>query len=121
MAKARELIVAADPNLEVDGEMHADTALSNSIRAMAQPDSTLLEPANLLITPNLDAGNITYNILKMTGSNGVAMGPILLGAARPVHIMTTSATTRRIVNMTAVAVLDATEEDKKKQQSQVEA
>lgn len=113
MAKARELIVAADPNLEVDGEMHADTALSNRIRALAKPDSTLKEPANLLITPNLDAGNITYNILKMTGSNGVAMGPILLGAARPVHIMTTSATTRRIINMTAVAVLDATEEDKK--------
>ena len=109
MAKARELIAAMDPDLEVDGEMHADSALSNTIRAASQPDSDLKAPANLLITPNLDAGNITYNILKMTGSNGVAMGPILLGAAKPVHIMTTSATTRRIVNMTAVAVLDATE------------
>lgn len=112
MAKARDLILEKDPDLEIDGEMHADSALSNRIRHAAQPDSSLKAPANLLITPNLDAGNITYNILKMTGSNGVAMGPILLGAARPVHIMTTSATTRRIVNMTAVAVLDAIAETK---------
>jgi len=106
MAKARELIVALDPELEIDGEMHADSALSNSIRFKSNPDSTLKAPANLLITPNLDAGNITYNILKMTGSNGVALGPILLGAARPVHIMTTSSTVRRIVNMSALAVLE---------------
>ncbi|WP_269900218.1 NADP-dependent malic enzyme [Paenalcaligenes faecalis] len=109
MAKARELVMAMAPDLEIDGEMHADSALSNRIRFKAQPDSTLKAPANLLITPNLDAGNITYNVLKMAGSNGVAMGPILLGAAKPVHILTTSATTRRIVNMTAIAVLDATE------------
>src|SRR5690625_2245444 len=109
MALARKLIIAADPELEIDGEMHADSALSNSIRFKANPDTTLRAPANLLITPNLDAGNITYNILKMTGSNGVAMGPILLGAARPVHIMTTSSTVRRIVDMTALAVLDHAE------------
>jgi len=107
MALARELVIAADPELEIDGEMHADSALSDKIRYNANPDSTLRAPANLLITPNLDAGNITYNILKMTGSNGVSLGPILLGAARPVHIMTTSSTVRRIVNMTALAVLDA--------------
>src|SRR5690625_1356666 len=107
MALARELVIAADPELEIDGEMHADSALSDQIRYNANPDSTLRAPANLLITPNLDAGNITYNILKMTGSNGVSLGPILLGAARPVHIMTTSSTVRRIVNMTALAVLDA--------------
>lgn len=107
MARARELILEMDPELEIDGEMHADSALSNSIRFKANPDSTLKAPANLLITPNLDAGNITYNILKMTGSNGVSLGPILLGAARPVHIMTTSSTVRRIVNMSALAVLDA--------------
>ena len=83
--------------------MHADSALSNRIRFKAHPDSTLTAPANLLITPNLDAGNITYNVLKMAGSNGVAMGPILLGAALPVHILTTSTTTRRIINMTAIA------------------
>lgn len=110
MAKARELLMTMAPDLELDGEMHADSALSNTIRFKSNPDSTLKAPANLLITPNLDAGNITYNVLKMTGSNGVAMGPILLGAARPVHILTTSATTRRIVNMTAIAVLDAAEQ-----------
>jgi len=76
----------------------------------AYPDSTLKGPANLLVMPTLDTGNITYNMLKMTGSNGVAMGPILLGAARPVHILTTSATVRRIVNMTALAVVDAQQE-----------
>lgn len=113
MALARKLIIAADPELEIDGEMHADSALSNSIRFKANPDTTLRAPANLLITPNLDAGNITYNILKMTGSNGVAMGPILLGAARPVHIMTTSSTVRRIVDMTALAVLDHAESSTK--------
>ncbi|HLR30200.1 MAG TPA: NADP-dependent malic enzyme [Paenalcaligenes sp.] len=107
MAKARELILEVEPDLEIDGEMHADSALSDRIRYNANPDSTLRAPANLLITPNLDAGNITYNILKMTGSNGVSLGPILLGAAGPVHIMTTSSTVRRIVNMTALAVLDA--------------
>ncbi|GGE73407.1 NADP-dependent malic enzyme [Paenalcaligenes hominis] len=109
MALARQLIVERAPDLEIDGEMHADSALSNRIRFKAHPDSTLTAPANLLITPNLDAGNITYNVLKMAGSNGVAMGPILLGAARPVHILTTSTTTRRIINMTAIAALEATE------------
>ena len=98
------------PDLEVDGEMHADAALSEKIRVLAYPDSTLKGRANLLVMPNLDTGNITYNMLKMTGSNGVAMGPILLGAARPVHILTTSATVRRIVNMTALAVVDAQQE-----------
>ncbi|MET0186271.1 MAG: phosphate acyltransferase, partial [Achromobacter sp.] len=110
MAQARELIEKQAPNLEVDGEMHADAALSESIRLKAFPDSTLKGRANLLVTPNLDTGNITYNMLKMTGSNGIAMGPILLGAARPVHILTTSATVRRIINMTALAVVDAQQE-----------
>ncbi|MFA4913866.1 MAG: phosphate acyltransferase, partial [Burkholderiaceae bacterium] len=110
MAQARRLIRQRAPELEVDGEMHADSALSESIRLKAFPDSTLKGRANLLIMPNLDTGNITYNMLKMTGSNGIAMGPILLGAARPVHILTTSATVRRIVNMTAVAVIDAQQE-----------
>lgn len=110
MAKARQILAERAPNLEVDGEMHADSALSEKIRLKAFPDSTLRGSANLLITPNLDAGNITYNMLKMTGSNGVAMGPILLGAARPIHILTTSATVRRIINMTALAVVDAQQE-----------
>jgi malate dehydrogenase (oxaloacetate-decarboxylating)(NADP+) len=110
MARARQLIAQRAPQLEVDGEMHADAALSERIRLKAYPESTLKGPANLLITPNLDTGNITYNMLKMTGSHGVAMGPVLLGAARPVHILTTSATVRRIVNMTALAVVDAQQE-----------
>uniref|UniRef100_UPI0033424D3A NADP-dependent malic enzyme n=1 Tax=Castellaniella defragrans TaxID=75697 RepID=UPI0033424D3A len=110
MAEARRLIQARAPDLEVDGEMHADSALSEKIRTQAFPDTTLSGAANLLITPNLDTGNITYNMLKMTGSNGVAMGPVLLGAARPVHILTTSSTVRRIVNMTALAVVDAQQE-----------
>ncbi|TCT03386.1 NADP-dependent malic enzyme [Paralcaligenes ureilyticus] len=110
MARARQLINERAPHLEVDGEMHADSALSEKIRLQAYPDSRLKGPANLLIMPNLDTGNITYNMLKMTGSNGVAMGPVLLGAARPVHVLTTSATVRRIVNMTALAVVDAQQE-----------
>lgn len=110
MAAARQLVQDRAPDLEVDGEMHADSALSEKIRVQAYPDSTLKGPANLLVMPTLDTGNITYNMLKMTGSNGVAMGPILLGAARPVHILTTSATVRRIVNMTALAVVDAQQE-----------
>ncbi|MDM9558003.1 MULTISPECIES: NADP-dependent malic enzyme [Bordetella] len=110
MAEARRLVEERAPDLEVDGEMHADAALSEKIRMLAYPDSKLKGPANLLIMPNLDTGNITYNMLKMTGSNGIAMGPILLGAARPVHILTTSATVRRIVNMTALAVVDAQQE-----------
>ncbi len=110
MAEARRILAERAPELEVDGEMHADAALSETIRLKAYPDSTLKGPANLLIMPNLDTGNITYNMLKMTGSNGVSMGPILLGAARPVHILTTSATVRRIINMTTLAVVDAQQE-----------
>ena len=109
MASARRLISARRPDLEIDGEMHADAALSEKIRLEAYPDSSLTGRANLLIMPNLDTGNITYNMLKMTGSHGIAMGPILLGAAKPVHILTTSTTTRRIVNMTALAVVDTLE------------
>ncbi len=107
MAKARDLVAERAPGLEIDGEMHADAALSEEIRLKTFPDSSLKGSANLLIMPNLDTGNITYNMLKMTGSNGVAMGPILLGAARPVHILTNSATVRRIINMTALAVVNA--------------
>jgi len=112
MAQALNLIKARAPGLEVDGEMHADSALSESIRLTSFPDSTLKGSANLLITPNLDTGNVTYNLLKMTGSHGVAMGPILLGAARPVHILTTTATVRRVINMTALAVVNAQMESK---------
>ena len=107
MRAARALVVARDPDLEVDGEMHADAALSEPIRKRSYPDSTLTGSANLLVMPNLDSGNILYNTLKTTSGNGIALGPILLGASKPVHILTTSATVRRIINMTALAVIDA--------------
>jgi malate dehydrogenase (oxaloacetate-decarboxylating)(NADP+) len=107
MGRARELLEKLAPELEVEGEMHGDAALSEDIRNRVYPDSRLKGEANLLIMPNLDAANISFNLLKMTGGEGVTIGPILLGAARPVHILTPSATVRRLVNMTALAVVDA--------------
>lgn len=106
MAKAREILAAIAPDLEVDGEMHADAALSESIRHKALPSSSLTGKANVLVMPNLDAGNITYNLLKMT-SGGIVLGPILLGASKAVHVLTTSTTTRRIINMATLAAADA--------------
>ncbi|MDT0498246.1 NADP-dependent malic enzyme [Algiphilus sp. W345] len=95
------------PEIEVDGEMHGDCALDGSIRKAVLGDSTLSGDANLLVMPNLDAANIAYNLLKTSAGNNVAIGPILLGCAAPVHILTPSATVRRIVNMAAVAVVEA--------------
>jgi malate dehydrogenase (oxaloacetate-decarboxylating)(NADP+) len=107
MSEARDLVLARAPDLEVDGEMHGDAALSETIRNRVHPDSRLKGEANLLIMPNLDAANIAFNLLKITGGEGVTVGPILLGAAKPVHILTPTATVRRLVNMTALAVVDA--------------
>ena len=104
MSRARELLEKLAPELEVEGEMHGDAALSESIRTAAFPDNGLKGAANLLIMPNLDAANIAYNLLKMTGGDGVTIGSILLGANKSVHILTTTATVRRIVNMSALAV-----------------
>ena len=87
--------------------MRGDTALSKTVRQLAFPDSRLKADANLLIMPNVDAANITYNVLRMTAGGGITVGGLLLGVAKPVHIMTPSSTVRRIVNMTAVAVADA--------------
>jgi len=101
------VILARAPSLDVDGEMRADSALSKKIRDAEMPDSRLAGDANLLVMPNVDAANITYNALRVTAGNGITVGGILLGAAKPVHILTPSATVRRIVNMTAVAVADA--------------
>jgi len=109
MRAAHALFKAHAPDIECDGEMHGDAALSESVRRGYLPESTLSGSANLLVLPNLDAANILFNVLKMTGGHGVTVGPILLGAARPVHILTPSATVRRIVNMTALAVADAAE------------
>ena len=107
MRRALELIGERAPELEVDGEMHGDAALSEEIRLKEFPRSKLRGEANLLVMPTVDAANIAFNLLKTAAGGGVTIGPILLGAARPVHILTPSATVRRIVNMTAVAVADA--------------
>ena len=105
MREARRLVMERVPGLEVDGEMHGDAALSDAIRSRVHPDSTLKGEANLLIMPNLDAANISFNLLKITGGDGVTIGPILLGACKPVLIATPSATVRRLVNLTALAVV----------------
>jgi len=94
------------PELQVDGEMHGDAALDAKLRAEILPESTLEGEANLLVMPNIDAANISYNLLKTAAGNNIAVGPILLGAAQPVHVLTASATVRRIVNMTALLVAD---------------
>jgi malate dehydrogenase (oxaloacetate-decarboxylating)(NADP+) len=107
MREARDLFAQLAPDIECDGEMHGDSALSEDVRRSVLPDSTLTGEANLLICPNLDAANILFNVLKMTGANGVTVGPILLGAAKPAHVLTPSATVRRVLNMTALAVADA--------------
>jgi malate dehydrogenase (oxaloacetate-decarboxylating)(NADP+) len=107
MRQALALVRSRAPELAIDGEMHADCAVDEAMRRAIMPYSTLQGEANLLVCPGIDAANIAYNLLKTTAGNNVAIGPILLGAARPVHILTASATVRRIVNMTALAVLDA--------------
>ena len=106
MRAALAIIRKNAPELEVDGEMHGDTALNAKLLKSVMPDSPLQRDANLLVLPNIDAANIAYNLLKTTAGNGVAIGPILLGCAKPVHILTPSATVRRIVNMTALCVVD---------------
>ena len=98
------------PDLEVDGEMQADAALNEDVRKKAFPNSRLKGEANLLVLPGLDAANISFNMLKVVGGAGITIGPMLLGCAKPVHIITPSATVRRIVNMTALAVADAQQE-----------
>jgi malate dehydrogenase (oxaloacetate-decarboxylating)(NADP+) len=107
MSHARELIELRAPELEVDGEMHADAALSEVLRHNLYHGGRLQGEANLLVMPNVDAANIAFNLLKAAGGEGASVGPILLGAAYPVHILTQTATVRRLVNMTALAVADA--------------
>ena len=107
MREALAILKQRAPWLEVDGEMHGDTALDAVLRGRLMPDSPLTGEANLLVLPNIDAANIAYNLLKNTVGGGIAIGPVLLGAAKPVHILTPSATVRRIVNMTALTVVDA--------------
>ncbi|MHB8495090.1 MAG: NADP-dependent malic enzyme [Casimicrobiaceae bacterium] len=108
MRDALALINERAPDLEIDGEMHGDAALNESVRQAVFPNSRLIGDANLLIMPTLDAANISFNLLKVASGAGVTLGPILLGVAKPVHILTPSATVRRIVNMTALTVVDCT-------------
>ena len=115
MRTAVRLLHERAPNLSLDGEMHADAALSEEIRNRVLPDARLRGTANLWIMPNLDAANIAYNLLKMLGG-GVSIGPILVGTAKPVHIITSAATVRGIVNMTALSVVEAQELERQPQQ-----
>jgi malate dehydrogenase (oxaloacetate-decarboxylating)(NADP+) len=107
MRNALPLVREAAPWLEVDGEMHGDAALDAAYRHELMPRTTLSGEANLLVLPNIDSANIAYNLLKQAAGGGIAIGPVLLGAAKPLHILTPSATVRRIVNMTAITVADA--------------
>ena len=107
MRQVLELLRVQAPWLEVDGEMHGDVALDGAARIQLMPNSTLAGDANLLVLPNIDAANISYNLLKTAAGGNIAIGPVLLGAAKPLHILTASATVRRIVNMTALTVADA--------------
>jgi malate dehydrogenase (oxaloacetate-decarboxylating)(NADP+) len=107
MRRTLALLREQAPWLEVDGEMHGDVALDAEARHKIMPRSTLTGEANLLVLPNIDAANIAYNLLKTAAGGGIAIGPVLLGADKPVHVLTSSATVRRIVNMTALTVADA--------------
>ena len=106
MTEALAMIREQMPDLEVDGEMHADAALSSAIRDRAVPDSRLSGTANLLVMPNLDSANIALNLLK-AAADGLQVGPLLLGMSRPVHVLVQSVTARGIINISAVAVLEA--------------
>ncbi|MYZ43845.1 NADP-dependent malic enzyme [Schauerella aestuarii] len=107
MRRALDLVLEQAPDLEVDGEMHGDCALDEALRSRILPTSRLKGAANLLVCPNVDAGNIAYNLLKTAAGSNVAVGPFLLGANAPVHILTSSSTVRRIINMAALTVVDA--------------
>ncbi|MDB9694596.1 NADP-dependent malic enzyme [Acinetobacter nosocomialis] len=112
MREVYRILSEQAPELEVEGEMHGDAALDESIRQYAFPGSRFKGSASLLIMPNLDAANISFNLLKATSGNNVTIGPILLGAAKPVHILTPTATTRRLINMTALTVAEIQQQEK---------
>jgi malate dehydrogenase (oxaloacetate-decarboxylating)(NADP+) len=114
MRRARELLAKSHPDLAVEGEMHADAALSQETRDRIFPNAAYSGGANLLLMPNLDAANITYNMMKVLG-DGLPVGPILMGLAKPAHVITESTTVRGIVNLAAIAATDAI--DSKRQES----
>ncbi|MFN4149268.1 MAG: phosphate acyltransferase, partial [Rhodocyclaceae bacterium] len=111
MRAALELLRAKAPDLEVEGEMHGDAALDPEIRRQVFPNARLEGSANLLIMPTLDAANIAFNLLKTTSGEGITIGPLLLGAARPVHILTPTASVRRIVNMAALLSVEVAHDE----------
>ena len=106
MRDALAIINELDPNLEVDGKMHGDAALSEVLRESTFPNSKLKGQANLLVMPNLDAANIAFNLVKQLAS-GISVGPMLLGMALPAHVLNSTVTVRGTVNMSALAVVDA--------------
>jgi malate dehydrogenase (oxaloacetate-decarboxylating)(NADP+) len=107
MREALAMLHAARPDLDVEGEMHGDAALDGEVRLQVFPNARMREDANLLIFPTLDAANIAFNLLKTSAGEGMTVGPILLGTTKPVHILTPTATVRRIVNMTALTAVEA--------------
>ncbi|GJM08471.1 MAG: malic enzyme [Lysobacteraceae bacterium] len=119
MKQAAAILHQRAPNLEVEGEMHADAALDPELRRRIFPNSRLQGQANLLVMPNVDAANISFHLTRIA-TGGVAIGPILLGAAKPIHVMTASSTVRRLVNMTAIAAVDAQKAESSKGQRQLE-
>jgi malate dehydrogenase (oxaloacetate-decarboxylating)(NADP+) len=112
MRRALGILRKIAPQLEVDGEMHGDAALSEDVRRQVFPDSSLKGQANLLIMPTLDAANIAFNLIKTTAGDGLTVGPLLLGAARPAHILTPTATVRRIVNVTALLSVEVQQQSR---------
>jgi malate dehydrogenase (oxaloacetate-decarboxylating)(NADP+) len=107
MRSVLEILQKTDPELIIDGEMHADAALIPDIRARAMPDSPLVGPANLMVMPNIEAANISYNLMRVSSSDGVTVGPILMGMNKPAHIISPISTVRRLVNMVALASVEA--------------
>ena len=107
MRQALELVRERAPELMIDGEMHGDAALVEAIRNDRMPDSPLKGSANILVMPNMEAARISYNLLRVSSSEGVTVGPVLMGVAKPVHVLTPIASVRRIVNMVALAVVEA--------------
>ena len=103
MRRARDIFRELAPDIECDGELQGDVALNENLRRTSLQDATLTGEANLLICPNLDSANILFNVLKMSAGQGITIGPMLLGATAPVHVLTPSATVRRVLNMTALA------------------
>ncbi|MEO7251281.1 MAG: phosphate acyltransferase, partial [Arenimonas sp.] len=106
MSRALEIMREKNPKLEAEGEMHVDAALSPEVRSKMFPDSRLEGAANLLVLPNLDAANTAYNLSRVM-SDGIGIGPVLMGMGKPAHVLTPSATVRRVVNMTAIAAVEA--------------